>query len=93
MTKPELLSLISERADITKKAANLALSTIVEVVHSSLQDKGKIRISHLGTFRVLHLKPRKGVNPRTGKAMKIPALTVPRFSPAKSLKRAIGNRK
>ena len=54
MTKPEIVSFIAERADISKKAATVVLDTIVDTIHSALKTKeGKIRISALGTFRVV----------------------------------------
>ena len=90
MTKPELVTRIAENANITKKKADLALQSIVTVIHEALGEKGgRIRISDLGTFRVLDLKPRKGVNPRTGKSMTIPAMKVPRFSASNALKEIV----
>ncbi|HMK34461.1 MAG TPA: HU family DNA-binding protein [Desulfomonilaceae bacterium] len=90
MTKPEILSLIAERANITKKAATVVLDTLVDAIHSSLTEKdGKIRISALGTFRVIEMNARRGVNPRTGENMTIPAMRLPRFSPSKALKESV----
>ncbi len=94
MTKPEIVTLISERADITKKAAATVLDTIVSTIHSSLKSaKGKIRISDLGTFRVIEMNSRKGVDPRTGKKMTIPAMRLPRFTAAKALKEIVKGKK
>jgi DNA-binding protein HU-beta len=94
MTKPEIVSLISERADITKKAAATVLDTIVQTIHASLKaNKGRIRISDLGTFRVIEMNPRKGVNPRTGKKMTIPGMRLPRFTAAKALKELVRGKK
>ena len=89
MTKPEIVSMISEQADITKKAAAKFLGAFVSSIRSSLQKRnGRIRISGLGTFRVIEMKPRKGVNPRTGQSMTIRAMRLPRFSASKALKEA-----
>jgi len=94
MTKPEIVSLISERAEITKKAATTVLDTIVQTIQSSLKaNGGRIRISDLGTFRVIEMNPRKGVNPRTGKKMTIPAMRLPRFTAAKALKETVRGKK
>ena len=94
MTKPELVSLISEKADITKKAATKALGTFVGAVHASLKKRnGRMRVSDLGTFRVIEVKARKGVNPRTGRSMIIPAMRLPRFSAAKALKKSARGQK
>jgi DNA-binding protein HU-beta len=90
MTTSELIGKISKEAGITKKAAAAALRALVGAVHDSLKKKGgTIRISDLGTFRVLHVKARAGVNPRTQQKMKIPAMNLPRFRPSKALKDAV----
>lgn len=94
MTKPEMVSLISEKAEISKKAAAAVLDTLVGAIHTSLQQRGgKIRISSLGTFKVIEVNARRGVNPRTGKDMTIPAMKLPRFYPAKALKETVKGKK
>lgn len=94
MTKPEMISRISEKADITKTAAARVLDSLVGIVHTSLKsDPGKIRIAALGTFRVVEMEARRGVNPRTGKDMTIPAMRVPRFTPAKALREIVKAKK
>jgi DNA-binding protein HU-beta len=94
MTKPEMVSLISEKAEISKKAATAVLDTLVDAIHTSLQQRGgKIRISSLGTFKVIEVNARRGVNPRTGKDMTIPAMKLPRFYPAKALKETVKGKK
>lgn len=90
MTKAELVSRIAEEANITKKAAGMALDAVVDSVHDSLKKKdGKIRIADLGTFRVVKKKARTGVNPQTRQKIKIPATKVPRFSPSRSLRETV----
>lgn len=90
MTKAELVSLIAEEAGITKNAASLALEAFVEAIHGALQEKeSRIRVAGLGTFRVVNRKARQGVNPRTGKKMRIPAMKAPRFDAGKALKEAV----
>lgn len=89
MTKAELVARIAEEADITKKAAALALDAVVSAIHDSLKKKeAKIRVADLGTFAVAKRKARTGVNPQTGKKIKIPATKVVRFSASKALKDA-----
>ena len=87
MTKAELVSRIAKEAAISKKAASMALEAIVAAVHDALKKKeGSIRISDLGTFKVVQRKARTGVNPQTQKKIKIPATKVPRFTASKALK-------
>jgi len=87
MTKTELVALMAEKAGITKKAATVALDSLVQAVHDSLKKKdGRMRIADLGTFRVVKKKSRMGVNPQTRQKIKIPATKVPRFSASQALK-------
>lgn len=90
MRKPEIVALVSERAGITKKAAAQALSAFVDTIHTALKgEAGKIRVADLGTFRIVDMGARRGVNPRTGRNMTIKAMRLPRFSPSKALKGAV----
>jgi DNA-binding protein HU-beta len=94
MNKPELITHIASQAGISKKAAEAALEAFVTTVKSALTGgRERIRISDLGTFRIVNLTARRGVNPRTGREMTIPAMSVPRFSPAKSLKRELSKKR
>lgn len=94
MTKSELVTRMAEEANITKKAAAAALDAFVGAIHESLKQKdGKIRVPDLGTFRVAKRKARAGVNPRTQKKIKIPAMIVPRFSAAAALKTSVAKAK
>ena len=90
MTKAEVVSRMAEQAGISKKAAANALSALVGAVHESLKKKdGKIRISELGTFKVIKRKARNGVNPQTREKIKIAAGKVPRFTASKALRDAV----
>ena len=90
MTKVELAEHIAKEAGIARKAATKSLDVFVAVIHDALQDKNKkIRVANLGTFRVAEMKARNGVNPRTLKKITIPAMALPRFTPAKALREAV----
>ncbi len=90
MKKPEIVSYVAEGSGITKKAARQVLKSFVQAVQSSLKNRrGRIRVAGLGTFRVVEMASRRGVNPRTGKKMTIPAMRLPRFTPARALKETI----
>ncbi len=86
MTKADLVTRIADEAEISKKAAANALDAVVSAVHEVLKSGEKIRITDLGSFSVVKRQARQGVNPRTGKPIKIPATTAPKFSAAKALK-------
>jgi len=86
MTKADLVTRIAEESGISKKAAGLALNSMVKAIHEILKKGDKIRIADLGSFSVVKRQARQGVNPRTGKPIKIPATKAPKFAAAKALK-------
>jgi DNA-binding protein HU-beta len=89
MTKADLVAHIAEEAGISKKAAGIALDSVVEAIHDVLKKGDKIRIADLGSFSVVKRKARQGVNPRTREPLKIPATKAPKFTPAKALKDSV----
>jgi DNA-binding protein HU-beta len=89
MNTAELVSIVVEKANVTKKVAAAVVQSITGAIHESLKKHGEIKISGLGTFKVLAMKARNGVNPRTLRKMQIPAMKLPRFRAAKALKDAV----
>ena len=89
MTKAELVAHIAEESGVTKKAAGIALDTIVSTISDALAKNERIRVADLGSFSVVTRKARKGVNPRTGQPIKIPATKTAKFTAAKALKEVV----
>ena len=89
MNTPEVVSSVAENANLSKKVATAVVKSLTRIIHESLKKHGEIRIAGLGTFWVLDMKTRNGVNPRTLGKMKIPAMKLPRFRAARALKDAV----
>ena len=91
MNREELIAKIAEEAEISKKAAGLALKAFIDSVTLSLQkdDDAKVTLVGFGTFAVSARKERKGINPKTGEEITIPAKKVPVFKAGKKLKDAV----
>ncbi len=89
MNKPELVNAIAEKAGLKKKEAEAALSAFIEAVEEALKKGDKVALIGFGTFGTRKRAKRTGVNPKTGKKIKIPAKTVPFFKPGKKLKEAV----
>ncbi|AFM24324.1 HU family DNA-binding protein [Desulfomonile tiedjei] len=89
MTKSDLVAKLAEEAGISKKAALAALDSVVTAIHDVLSKGEKVRITDLGSFSIVKRQARQGVNPRTGKPIKIPPTQAPKFSPAKALKDSV----
>lgn len=86
MNKAELVAAIAEKSELTKKDAEKALKAFTDVVAEELKKGNKIQLVGFGTFEVAKRAAREGRNPQTGKTMKIPASSAPKFKAGKALK-------
>lgn len=93
MNKSELVSAISEKADLTKAKAAEALDAFIDIVSDALASNDEIRIVGFGTFAVVTRKATEGRNPRTGAVIKIAASKQPKFRPGKALKDQVNKAK
>ena len=89
MIKADLVSAMAKASGGSKVSAEKALNAFLDGVFDSLKRGRKVTIGGFGTFLVSRRAERNGRNPRTGKAIKIPACRVPRFKPSRSLKHSL----
>ncbi|MBE7048334.1 MAG: HU family DNA-binding protein [Ruminococcaceae bacterium] len=92
MNKAELITALAQKADITKKDAEKALSAFVEVVGTSLKKGDKVQLVGFGTFEARKRAARTGKNPQTKATIKIPATVVPAFKAGKALKDVVAGK-
>ncbi len=85
MNKAELISKISDDAEITKTQANAAIDSFTEAVTKTLKGGGKVTLVGFGTFSVSKRAARNGRNPQTGQVIKIKAKKVAKFKAGKEL--------
>ena len=86
MNKTELISAMSENANMSKVDAEKALKAFIDTVTEELKNGGKVQLVGFGTFEVAERAERKGRNPKTGEAITIPASKSPKFKVGRSLK-------
>jgi DNA-binding protein HU-beta len=86
MIKADLVSAMAKASGGTKVSAEKALNALIDGVFDSLQRGRRVTIGGFGTFLLSRRAERNGRNPRTGKAIRIPACRVPRFKPSRSLR-------
>ena len=85
MNKAELVSMIAAKSNLTKKDSESALNAFIETVQTTLKKGDKIQLVGFGTFEVRKRNARNGINPRTKKAIKIPAKKVAKWKASSSL--------
>ena len=86
MNKNELITAMSEKAEMTKVDTEKALKAFIDTVTEELKNDGKVQLVGFGTFEVTERAARKGRNPKTSEEIMIPASKSPRFKAGRSLK-------
>ena len=89
MTKAELIAVVGEKADLTKKDADKAVSAVLEAITETLANGEKVSLVGFGTFEVKERAERLGHNPQTGDVMVIAASKAPVFKAGTALKNAV----
>jgi len=89
LNKAELVSAVAEKADMSKKDAEKAVSAVFATIEQTLSQSEKVQLVGFGTFEVKDRAERTGRNPQTKETILIPAAKVPGFKAGKALKDAV----
>ena len=89
MNKTELIAAVAEKAELSKKDAEAAITAMVEAITEALQKEEKVQLVGFGSFEVKKRSERMGRNPQTKEAIPIPASKAPVFKAGKALKDAV----
>lgn len=89
MNKGELVDAIAAKTQASKKEADATLTAAIEAIMEAVAAGEKVTLVGFGTFEPRQRAAREGRNPQTGKAIKIPATTVPAFSAGKLFKEMV----
>jgi DNA-binding protein HU-beta len=74
---------------MTKVDAEMVLNTALDTIKKSVKKGEDVTLIGFGSFTRSKRKARAGRNPQTGKEIKIPAMTVPKFRPGREFKDAV----
>jgi len=86
MTKTDIITLIADQLDMTRKEAESVLERALEIIKEELSKSREVMISGFGKWSVLTKKPRKGRNPQTGEALVIKGRKVLTFKTSAKLR-------
>ena len=89
MNKDQLIDKIVDKTGFLKKQVKECLNSALDIIIKSLKKGEKVHLVGFGGFRVATRKGRKGINPRTGKEIKIKDVKVAKFRAGKRLKEAV----
>lgn len=86
MKKNELVTVVAEQTELSKKDAEKVIDATFAAISDLLAKGDKIQMNGFGTFETKVRAARTGHNPRTGEAIEIAEATVPVFKASKTLK-------
>jgi DNA-binding protein HU-beta len=89
MNKAQLVETVAKSTQLTKTHVEDTLNAALETIKRSVKKGEDVTLVGFGTFTRSKRKARTGRNPQTGKEIKIPAATVPRFRAGKEFKDAV----
>jgi nucleoid DNA-binding protein len=91
--RQELAKRISQQAKVSQKQAGEILEVTLDVIRDALKSGDEVRLVGFGSFKVRKSAPRKGVNPRDGQTIHVPAKNRVRFFAGKELSEAVQGKK
>ncbi len=86
MVRAELINNVSQKLNLTKRKASVAVNTVFRTVIQALENDEKVELRGFGSFTTRQRNPRKGRNPKTGELVNVPSKRVPFFKAGKDLK-------
>ncbi len=89
MNKTELIAEVAEKAEMSKKDAETAVTAAINAITESLRRGEKVQLVGFGSFEVKTRAERMGRNPQTKEPIPIPASKAPVFKAGKALKDAV----
>lgn len=89
MNKLELISVLKQRADLTKTEAAEVVEIFFDSLTEALANDERVEIRGLCSFFIKEYKSYTGRNPKTGAKVTIPAKKLPFFKCGKELKERV----
>ncbi|MFN1835056.1 HU family DNA-binding protein [Balneola sp. MJW-20] len=86
ITYNDFVDALSRQTGQTKNKSDQFIKELITLVSDELIETGRSGITNLGSFKVVEMSEREGVNPQTGETMIIPAGKRLSFSAFKALK-------
>ncbi len=89
MNKANLVEKVHEMLGGTKVQAEEVVDGIFNTVTDTIKSDEEVSIAGFGIFSAKERAARTARNPKTGEAIQVPAMRVPKFRAAKALKEAV----
>jgi nucleoid DNA-binding protein len=89
ITLNQLIEELSGEAILSKTKSQEFFSFLIESILEDIHSKDKSTLTNFGSFTVIEVAERTGINPKTGESLSIPAHKRISFTPYKTLERKV----
>lgn len=89
MNKSDMINVLKEEADLSRKDAETATDIFFSTIEDMLAKGERVEIRGFGSFTVNEYRPYIGRNPKTGTRIQVPAKKLPFFKVGKELKERV----
>jgi DNA-binding protein HU-beta len=94
MNKTEFIDAVAAAHDnLPRTEVARVIETALDTIGNEMKRGRTVQITGFGTFSTAKRKARAGRNPKTGEAINIDAMTLPKFSAGSKLKELVGKSK
>lgn len=93
MNKQELIAVVAEEAELTKAQAGRVVDAVFNNIVKAVAKGEGFQLIGFGSFKAVTRAAHTGRNPSTGKAIEIPAATLPKFYAGAKFKEALNAKK
>ena len=91
LNKPEFVTLLAERCEVTKKDAEEMYDDVFGTLADVIAGGEEVAIPGLGRVKITDRPARTARNPKTGDTVEVPAKKAPKFQFAKNIKEAVAS--
>jgi len=85
VNKQELINAVAKKTNFSKTQIGSTAEALITVISGALRKGDEVKLVGFGSWRKNRRSAREGRNPQTGKAIKIPAKNVVKFSMGQGL--------
>ena len=89
MNKTELINVVAEKTELSKKDAEAAVAAVIDAITEALTQGEKVQLVGFGAFEVKEYAERVARNPQTKETIQVPASKKPIFKAGKAQKDAV----
>ena len=89
MNKTELINVVAEKTELSKKDAEAAVAAVIDAITEALTQGEKVQLVGFGAFEVKEYAERVARYPQTQETILVPASKKPIFKAGKALKDAV----